>query len=175
MRQARLDFSGRKPAAPAWSLAVLAIGMAACIFTVWRAGDLAMREERAAVDVTRARAFLAVRNPAPVVPVVLPEPKIIAINSAITQLNLPWQPLFQCLERVKSKNIALLGLEPDGKKRVLRILAETKQADDMLEFVRQLRAQPQLADAVLVKHETNMQDPNRPLRFLVEAEWKASL
>ena len=45
----------------------------------------------------------------------------------------------------------------------------------MIAFVRLLREQPQFADAVLLKHEVNVQDPNRPIRFLVQAWWKAAL
>jgi hypothetical protein len=175
MRGVRIDFSGRRPDAPGWSLALLALGIIVCISAVWRLSDLAMREARAAGDVHRAQAALARRRPVPAAPVVLAEARVAAINSAITQLNLPWQPLFQCLEGVKPQNVALLGLEPDGKKRVLRILAETKQPEDMLAFVQMIRAQPQLADATLIKHETNLQDPNRPIRFVVEAVWKATL
>ena len=175
MRGVRIDFSGRRPPPSAWSLAIFMVGAMVCISAAWRLGDLSIREGRATADVNRAQVAAAARRPAASTPVALPEAKIAAINSAITQLNLPWQPLFRSIEGVKPKNVALLGLEPDGKKRVLRILAETKQPEDMIDFVRLIREQPQLADATLIKHETNMQDPNRPIRFLVEAVWKATL
>lgn len=175
MKPVQIEFSGLRPATPAWALALFACGAVLCISAVWRVGTGNLRETQAAADVERARGVLVARRPAPVPAIELPEAQVGAINQAIVQLNLPWQALFQSIEQVKPKNIALLGLDPDGSKRVLHILAETKDADDMLDFVRLLREQPQFVDALLVKHEMNTQDPNRPLRFSVEAVWKDSL
>ena len=175
MRATRIDFSGKRPAPPAWVLVLLVLGIAAGTSAVWRVSETAMREGRAAADVERARKVLAARLPSEPARAALPETRVVAINNAITQLNLPWAPLFESLENLQPRDVALLSLEPDGKKRLLRILAEAKQPDDMIAFVRLLREQPQFADAVLLKHEVNVQDPNRPIRFLVQAWWKASL
>jgi hypothetical protein len=175
VRQVRIDFSGAGPAPSGWTLALLTVGIVLCIASTWRISDLSVREARAIADIDRARAKVAARQQGEPVRFSMPGAQVAAINNAVIQLNLPWQAIFESLETIKPKNIALLGLEPDGKKRVLRILAEAKQADDMLDFVRLIREQPQFADAVLLKHDTNIQDPNRPLRFLVEASWKPSL
>jgi hypothetical protein len=175
LKQVRIDFSGAPAAVPAWALLLFAAGAAVCIIAAWRASNFSLHEARAMADVARARAIVAVRQPPPVAPVTLAEDRISAINGAVAALNLPWQALFSSLEQVKPNNIALLGLEPDGTKHVLRIFAEAKQADDMLDFVRLLRQQPQFVDALLVKHEVYLQDPNRPLRFSVEAVWKETL
>jgi len=175
VRLVRIDFSGARPAPPAWALLLFAVGAALCITAVWRGSAIGLRETRAMADVERARGALTAHYPVAVARVSMSEAQVDAINNAIVQLNLPWQALFESLEKVKPQNIALLGLEPDGKKRVLRILAETRQAEDMLDFVRLLRQQPQFADATLIKHEIYAQDPNRPLRFAIEATWKASL
>ena len=170
-----IEFSGARTAYPWWSVALFAIGAATCMSAVWRISALNLVETRATADVTRARATIAARRPPPAPVVTAADSRIDAINVAISDLNLPWQTLFSSLEQVKPKNVALLGLEPNPGKHVLRIFAETKQAEDMLEFVRLIRQQPQFTDAVLVKHEVYMQDPNRPLRFSVEASWKANL
>jgi len=175
LRATRIDFSGKRPAPPAWVLVLLVLGIAAGTSAVWRVSETAMRAGRAAADVERARKVLAARLPPEPARAALPETRVVAINNAITQLNLPWAPLFESLENLQPRDVALLSLEPDGKKRLLRILAEAKQPDDMIAFVRLLREQPQFADAVLLKHEVNVQDPNRPIRFLVQAWWKASL
>jgi len=171
----RIEFTGARLVQPWWSIALFVIGTGACISAVWHVSALNLAETRAAADVTRAQAAISARRPPPAPVVTVADSRIDAINVAISDLNLPWQALFSSLEQVKPKNVALLGLEPNASKHVLRVFAETKQAEDMLEFVRLIRQQPQFTDAVLVKHEVYMQDPNRPLRFSVEAVWKADL
>ena len=170
-----IDFSGARPATPAWALLLFAVGAAICIAAVWRMSGITVREARIAADIERVRSVLAAGQPSAIPQARLPEARAKAINDAILQLNLPWQALFESLEKVKPANVALLGLEPNGEKHTLRILAEAKQPEDMLDFVRVLRRQPQFTYAVLTKHEINTQDPNRPLRFMVEAVWEPSL
>ncbi|MDB5804533.1 MAG: hypothetical protein JWN73_1855 [Betaproteobacteria bacterium] len=175
MTPVRIDFSGARVPASGWALLLFAAGAAACIGTAWRVSNFSLDESRVMAEMARAQAAVNVRLPAPVAPVVIAEDRVTAINGAIAELNLPWQALFSSLERIKPNNIALLGLEPNGPKHLLRISAEAKQADDMLDFVRLLRQQPPFVDALLVKHEINTQDSNRPLRFSVEAVWKDDL
>jgi Tfp pilus assembly protein PilN len=94
-----------------------------------------------------------------------------AINQATSQLNLPWPDLLDTIEGSTPASIALLSLEPDGKIHLLKGLAETKTSDSMLAYVEQLRQQPFFSSVVLIKHEINEQDPNKPLRFQFEARW----
>lgn len=94
-----------------------------------------------------------------------------AINRAIRQLNLPWELLFAEIEACIDSQIGLLALEPDASNRILRIHAEAKLADGMLDFVRTLEKSSFLSDAFIVHHEIIETDPNRPLRFIVEARW----
>jgi Tfp pilus assembly protein PilN len=175
LKPVRIDFSGKRSSPPAWGIALFAIGVAIAIFALWKVNAFDLRQARANADLARVRSMETARRPPAEVLAVIPAPRIDAINAAVAQLNLPWQALFESLEKTKPQNIALLSLEPDGKKRVLRILAEAKQSDDMLDFVRILREQPQFSDALLTRHEINIQDPNRPLRFTLEATWKPSL
>lgn len=100
-----------------------------------------------------------------------PEAQIQAVNQAILQLNLPWRDLLNALEAGTPKTIALLGLEPDAKKRTLKGLAEAKDSDAMVEFISQMKKQDAFDDVLLSKHEINEQDPNKPLRFQFEARW----
>ncbi|GAB3468184.1 hypothetical protein GCM10027321_36350 [Massilia terrae] len=94
------------------------------------------------------------------------------INAAVLQLNLPWLALHDALQTATPASIALLSLEPDARKRNLRITAEAKNSDDMITYVEQLRLQDLFGAVSLVHHELNQQDPNRPIRFQIEAEWR---
>lgn len=98
--------------------------------------------------------------------------RIEAVNQAIKQLNLPWQKLFDAMERNRSDRISLLALEPDASNRILRIQAEAKAADDMVDFVEALQKDALFHSASLIRHEINESDRNKPYRFTLEARWQ---
>jgi Tfp pilus assembly protein PilN len=134
------------------------------------------REAREEVDAqlaalrTRATAPLAA---APAPPVPIGEQEAQAVNAAIAQLNLPWRALHDAVRAATPPTVALLALEPDARKRVLRITAEAKTSDDMLAYVNLLEREEWFGSVTLVRHEVLEQDPNRPLRFQVDAGWGA--
>jgi hypothetical protein len=101
----------------------------------------------------------------------IPPPQVRAINAAIDRLNLPWAELFAVLETSKPDNVALLAVEPDGKKRTVVIIAESRSPDHMLRFVERLRQQPFFRDAFLTRHELRDVDPSNPYRFSLEIRW----
>jgi len=97
-----------------------------------------------------------------------------AVNAAIEQLNLPWRDLAAALGEATPASIALLALEPDARRRTLRISAEARSSDEMLAYITRLQAEQWFTSVVLVRHEVMEQDPNRPLRFQLSVQWEAS-
>lgn len=97
-----------------------------------------------------------------------------AVNDAVMQLNLPWRDLVEAVRAATPGNVALLALEPDAKRRTLRITAEAKSSDDMLAYVAKMEEQGWFASSALVRHEIAEQEPNRPLRFQISAQWGTS-
>ena len=89
------------------------------------------------------------------------------------QLNLPWRALHDAIGAATPPAIAMLALEPDARKRSMRITAEAKTSDAMIDYVEELKRQELFADVVLTRHEINEQDANRPIRFQIEAQWTA--
>jgi len=89
----------------------------------------------------------------------------------IEQLDTPWPALFAAIETAYDDNVTLLGVEPEPERREVRLLAEAKDAEAMLAYVRQVRQSPVLRDAWLVNHQVNLQDPLRPVRFTINARW----
>ena len=59
-------------------------------------------------------------------------------------------------------------------RRSLRITAEAKDSDDMIAYVEQLQSRNWFGAVELVRHEINEQDPNRPIRFQIDAAWRAA-
>jgi len=89
----------------------------------------------------------------------------------IEQLDTPWLALFGAVETAYDDNVTLLGVEPEPERREVRLLAEAKDAEAMLAYVRQVRQSPVLRDAWLTNHQVNLQDPLRPVRFSINARW----
>lgn len=94
-----------------------------------------------------------------------------AVNDAVMQLNLPWRDLVEAVRSATPANVALLALEPDAKRRTLRITAEARNSDDMLAYVAKMEEQGWFGAVALVRHEVAEQEPNRPLRFQISAQW----
>lgn len=94
-------------------------------------------------------------------------------NLVLRQLNLPWDALFSAVEASGGKNIALLSMEPDLRKGTVKISAEAKNFDAMLEYVRQLGKRDVFGSVQLQNHQVQQTDPEKPVRFSVLADWKA--
>ena len=47
-----------------------------------------------------------------------------------------------------------------------------RNSDDMVGYVQVLKQQEFFSGAALVRHEIEAQDPNKPIRFQVEAQWR---
>jgi Tfp pilus assembly protein PilN len=88
------------------------------------------------------------------------------------QLRRPWENLFALLEAMPRDNIALLTLTPDARKGQLRISAEAKDLDAMLDFHRNLEASEELSDVSLLSHEIVANVPEHPVQFNLSATWE---
>lgn len=131
-------------------------------------------------EVRDLQAALAARSaPAPVAappaaPIAVSPTQAGAVNAAILQLNLPWRDLAAALGEATPNTIALLALEPDAKRRTVRISAEARSSDEMLAYITRLQAEEWFSSVVLLRHEVMEQDPNRPLRFQVSVQWESA-
>lgn len=95
-----------------------------------------------------------------------------ASSAVVKELRVPWGRLFGALEAVSGQDVALLSVEPSAQRQELRLVAEAKSSDAMLDFLEALRAQS-LRDVVLVSHQVQAQTPGAPLRFQARAVWEA--
>ena len=153
----------------AWSLAVLAVLLcAAAGATGWQ-----MLARQRALDAQLALVRAQVKAPV-VVAAVQPrigEAQAHAVNAAVLQLNLPWRALQDAVASATPSTIALIALEPDARKQVLKITAEAASSDDMVDYVSQLKQQEAFSAVALTRHDVQETDPHRPLRFQLEATW----
>ncbi|HEY8102394.1 MAG TPA: PilN domain-containing protein [Burkholderiaceae bacterium] len=101
----------------------------------------------------------------------IPDAQASAAINAIGQLNLPWRDVWDAIEAATPTSVALLSIEPDAKKQIVKGMAEAKTSYDMLAYIEQLKKQEFFDRVILTKHEINEQDANKPYRFQFEAQW----
>ncbi|MGO4330874.1 hypothetical protein AB4Z48_23365 [Cupriavidus sp. 2TAF22] len=180
MKASRVDFAprslwrfvaGTRPAAWLAGAAGVALCASAAVTATGlaRQGDL----ERGQLQQMRARVAgysQAARHAAPV-----EVAQAAAVNDVVSRLNLPWRDLFRAVEAATpAGSIALLELSPDAARHAIKGVAEAKDGTDMLAYIARVGSQPFFSSVVLLRHELNEQDPNRPLRFQFLAQWAES-
>jgi Tfp pilus assembly protein PilN len=178
MKKVRIDFAppGLVRAVlctprPAWAIFLAALALAMGVAMVTAQNQQRQRDIDRLRAATTARTFASTAAPAPVrAPV--PEAQAAAVNATVLQLNLPWRTLHDAVQAGTPANIALLALEPDARKNTVRITAEAKSSDDMIAYVEQLQKSEWFSGVALARHEINEQDPNRPIRFQLDAQWR---
>ena len=136
----------------------------------WRAAEhdvSRLDQERAQLLKTQARQAPRVA----VAPKLSPE-QFKASQLVIRQLNQPWMDLLETLETTRKGRVALLELRLDSTNDRIRGVAEAKNAQEMLRFMSQMKAQPLLTSVELSVHQMSQTDPNKPYRFEFSAYWQ---
>jgi len=179
MKRIHIDFAPRSlrrtllrtpPRSALFLFVVACLGFATVIgFSLYQEeqAELAALQDALAARHTGARPVLVAAAPR----VALSETGARAVNGAVEQLNLPWRDLFEAVRAATPSSVALLALEPDARRRSLRITAEARSSDDMLGYLARMQEQARFSAVVLTRHEIAEQDPNRPLRFQLTAQW----
>jgi hypothetical protein len=187
MKRVAIDFAAPSLARSWYRLGprgwvVLALGVTLCGAALALGGQMLARQRaleaqlaalRASVIAPAAAAAAASASAQATAAVQIGAAQASAVNGAILQLNLPWPALRDAVGAATPASVALLGLEPDARRRSVKITAETKDAESMIAYVEQLKGQQLFGDVVLLRHEINELDPNRPLRFEVDASWSS--
>jgi hypothetical protein len=115
-----------------------------------RANPLAATDEAAALDPRATKAAAAVAR----------------------DLQIPWAEMLSALEAVPARDVALLGVEPSPLRHTIRVTAEAKTAESMLNYVDAMRGNS-FPEVNLMSHQTQVQTPGTPVRFIVQARWRA--
>lgn len=92
-------------------------------------------------------------------------------NAVMSEIDLPWQALFDSVEYAAGHDVALLSFQPDAASRTMRIGGMAKNIPAMLDFVAALEREPALQNAYLLKYEVKRDDPQRPVVFSLTASW----
>jgi hypothetical protein len=93
----------------------------------------------------------------------------------VLELATPWTKLLEELEaasRDSAGQIALLSVEPDHGKHNVRITGESRDLPLVLAYVQRLQTSTLLRYPMLDSHDVKTDDPQRPVRFAMTAEWR---
>jgi len=122
---------------------------------------------------TTSGLFGAERRPATPLPKAKLDEQTRSAEAVVRELTLPWGSLIRALERSASRDVVLLQLQPDAQQRVLKLTAEAKNREAMFDYVRRLIASGAVAEAHIVNHQVQRDDPQRPIQFALQATLKA--
>ena len=110
------------------------------------------------------------------------EQQVKAVAAAVRQLNLPVARLIKTVQAPRDVRVALLALDLNSQPAAdagasttpagaLKIAAEAETMQDMINYLAFLNQQPLFQSVYLVKHEMNVNAPDHPYRFQMEAQW----
>jgi hypothetical protein len=92
-------------------------------------------------------------------------------NAVARELARRWDSVFLAIESASDPEVALLAIEPDAGKGLVRITAEARNKVAMLRYVTRLQSRQPLQRVLLERHEVRLQEPERPVRFIVAGGW----
>ncbi len=170
LRRLELDYIAVPRGPRALGLVVLAISIAA-------AGLLIERYREAKLELDRIEAGQRLLGPGRQAAQATPrrlEEEAKSVEAVLRQLALPWGTIIETVEGATTSDVAILQLQPDAPQRQLRLGAEARTQQAMLDYLRRLGAAETLADVHVVSHQVQMEDPNRPIQFTVQAQLKGA-
>ena len=91
------------------------------------------------------------------------------------ELSIPWIRLLAELEAAsmdRASTIALLQVQPDPAKHLVRITAEARTLPDALAYLQRLQKSTVLRYPMLDSHELRKDDAEHPIRVKLTAEWR---
>jgi len=100
------------------------------------------------------------------------EQEMKSAREVLVLLNQPWDKLFQAIESVERRHVALLSVEPDPAKRRIKLTAEAKDLNAMLDYAGKLGKQGVLSRVLLQSHQIQQRDAQKPVRFELTANWE---
>ncbi|MEB6587588.1 MULTISPECIES: PilN domain-containing protein [Pseudomonas] len=173
MRRLELEFQPRRSGPLAWSLLALGGAVVAGLVLLQQSlqaeqVDLEARVHNLELQLGRRPATTAPQNSAASRE---QAERLAQMRSVSQQLQRPWQQLFSMLEAQPQDDVALLSLAPDARKGQVRIAAEARNLEAMLQYHQRLDASDELSDVSLLNHEVLAAQPERPVRFTLTATW----
>lgn len=154
------------------------LGYALLAVSLVVAADLVLRYRDARIELDRsetANGLLSTERGAPkAIPKQRLDEQVKNAEAVVRQLTLPWAAIIHTIEEAAADDVAILQLQPEAQQRLLRITAEARDQQSMLAYVRRLAGAKRLFNVHLVNHRVQLDDPQRPIQFSVQARFEAA-
>jgi len=165
----RIDFAEREDGASPGRIAALFLGAAAMALAMTAFQDIQARTAQLQAELGRINKPAGNAGPSGAA---RHDESVKRANAVARELARRWDKVFAAIEAVGDGEVALLAIEPDARKGIVRITAESKNKHSMLRYVTRLQASQPLQRVLLEHHEVRTQEPERPVRFVVSGEWE---
>ena len=168
-----LEYARAPHAQPTWVWYLLGFFIAALASCMWLYADRQAERDGLALRLeSRTRAEKPVQ-PAELSVEQQTELDARAKSAAIVlqELGRRWPELLERLEGAQGESIALLSLNLEGAKGMLRISGEARHLVDVLDYMHKLSSDAFLTEVVLEQHEVIENDTLKPVRFSLSARW----
>jgi hypothetical protein len=93
-------------------------------------------------------------------------------NDVLRHLSVPWDSLFHAVESSGGHNVTLLAIEPDVEKQQVKIQGEAKNFSALMSYITHLQGQAVFGSVYLQNHDVQKDDPDKPVRFSLLADWQ---
>lgn len=174
MQALQINFAPRRGVFPAWGVVALLLAISACGYFAHVYRSLSSELETREAQWRRTQKALNARAEPAAIPTgewARLQAEVKTGNRVIRQISFPWDDLFHDIEASVTENVALLSVEPDPEKREIRITAEAKDFNAMLDYESRLDTISLFENAHISNHQLQLQDPQRPVRFIATAQW----
>jgi hypothetical protein len=91
---------------------------------------------------------------------------------AVREINRSWERLFKAVEAVGGTDVTLLALEPNPEKRSVRLGGEARNMSALLDYIRRLQEHDVFGAIYLQNHQVQQQEAQKPVRFILLADWR---
>jgi len=168
-----IDFCAARWRPPAAGMVLLLVAGVLLATGGWRLWQVSQNNDLARIELETVQRHSGASRPT----VVVASTPAAKLNEKQTQailreLTVPWQDLLSIVENYPEHDVALIGIDQNPAQGQIRIVAEAKDADSMIAYLKYLQGSVLLREAVLNAHLVETNVPGTPIRFQVAAVWR---
>ena len=174
MRHLSLDYLRDDPTQHRVGLMMVAVAVVSVVAMGIYYWNLTIQSARLEAAVAKAEQKLHLGHAGMMTSAISAQQAVVEIkeaNEVIMQMSLPWNELFSALEEANSNNIALLGIEPDARNRLVRVSGEAKNSEALFAYLRSLQAIKSMSGVYLKSQQVQERNREKPIRFTLDASW----